>query len=491
MKETTAPDASTNLANNRPLHRRAVQPCHSHVGPNVSTRFKASTAPKASPSRSFRVALVPLIFELYDTLAPELRAKFQRFFTQVSNEFQIENVEFVSCEMVSNLTHLNRVCRDLSSQAVDTIVLAHLSYVPSGEILTALTSIDTPTVLWPAQTMERIIPKKLDVMDVMLNHGVHGTMDIANMLRRAKRPYGVVHGHWREPEFRRDLLEWGQVGALLQSLRRTNPLVLGERFPGMLDLRLEEEPFMKRLGIQPQQVPLTEFVEVRRQVNESAVLEIYEGYLEQFKIAPSLDESLLLRSAKNELVLRHLLEKHESRAIAVNFLDVCAEPEIADSLHLPVSNLMAEGIGYGAEADWETASLVSAMQAVLGVSQVGFAEIFSVDYAGNRVLLRHWGEGNVSQAAGKPWVIRSELNQTSAHTTFPTCSFQFKSGKYSLLNLSVTPDGQGQLITIPGEVDATPLPNCDGVQSLFRADCTNVRELLNRYAILGGRTTSC
>ena len=490
MKENTAvTNPSTDLT------RKHTLPCHAaysncHCGPASNhADSKSSIASKASggtPSRPFRVAMVPLAFELYDRIAPSLRAKLQQFSAQLNDELHIENVEFVPCEMVSNLLHLKRVCNDLVNQAVDTIVVAHLCYVPSGQILAALTSIDTPIVLWPAQPQERIIAEQFAGPDISCNHSVHGTIDLANRLRRAKRPYGVLHGHWQEPEFRRELLEWCQVGAMLQRLRCVNPLVLGERFPDMLDLRLEEEPFIKALRITPRHIPLSEFLEVRRQVNESAVLEVLGNYQERFDIAPSLSEPLLLHSAKNELVLRDLLEKHQSRALAVNFLDVCREPEIADSLHLPASNLMAEGIGYGAETDWETASMISAMQSVLGNDQVGFTEIFSVDYGGNRVLIRHWGEGNPAQSDGKPRIVRSALNHMSSHTPFPICSFQYQPGRYSLLNLNATPEGKGQLITIPGEVDETRLSSCDGVQAFFRADCTNVRELLNQYANFGG-----
>lgn len=480
MKEISAvPNVTTDLSEHRLLRRRINHTDRSHIFAGKGTHLEIS------PNRPFRVAVVPLVFELYDRIMPDLRARLQQFFNKVAAELQIPSMEILPCELVSNLSHMKRICEDFSSQAVDMIVVAHLSYVPSGQILAALLETDTPILLWPAQPMERVITEELDAMDISMNHSVHGTMDLANMLRRAKRPYGVVHGHWEEPAFQRDLIEWAQVGAMLRALRSVNPLVLGERFPDMLDLRLEKEPFMKALGINPYRVPLSEFVEVRHTINESAVLEVFEGYQDRFEIAPSLDEPLLLRSAKNELVLRHLLEKHQSRAVAVNFLDVCVEPEIADALHLPASNLMAEGIGYAAEADWETASMISAMQTVCGNSRVGFTEVFSVDYAENRILLRHWGEGNPAQAAGKPRLVKSVLNHISTYIAFPICDFQYRAGRYSLLNLSVTPEGQGQLVMIPGEIDDALLPNCDGVKSLFKADCTDVRELLNRYATQG------
>ena len=482
MKDfSTTPITTNHLTGNQSVQHRIDRADRQHVQSDGK-----KVRPVGTPTRLLRVGVVPLVFELYDCIAPDFRARAQQFFDKVSRELHIDNVELLPCELVSNLSHMKRVCESLASQNVDTIVVAHLSYVPSGQILEALTTIDTPVLLWPAQPMERIDAETLDGVDVMLNHSVHGTMDLANMLRRANRPYGVVHGHWSEPKFQLDLRLSAQVGAMLQTLRHANPLVLGQRFPDMLDLQLEDEPFIKRLGITPKHVPLAEFAELRHEVSQSDALEVCKSYQQKFRVDSSLEEALLLGSAKNEIVLRRLLEKYQSRALAVNFLDVCAEPEIADALHLPVSNLMSEGVGYGAEADWETASMIAAMQTVLGIDQVGFTEVFSVDYGTNRILLRHWGEGNPTQAAEKPSVIRSVLNHISTYTAFPICDFQFRPGRYSLMNMSATPEGQGQIIVVPGVIEETRLPNCDGVRSLFKSDFKDVRELLNRYAILGG-----
>ena len=237
MKEITASSATTALSGSRPLHHRI-----NHADRPYSFGADGKDILGGSPSRPFRVGVIPLVFELYDRIVPDLRARIQQFFSTVVNELQIENVEFLPCELVSNLSHMKQVCQNFENQTVDTIIITHLSYVPSGQLLSALTSIDTPILLWPAQPLERIEAEEFDALDVLLNHSVHGTMDLANMLRRAKRLCSVVHGHWKEPAFQRNLLEWFQVNAMLQAIRSVNPLVLGERFPDMLDLRLENEP---------------------------------------------------------------------------------------------------------------------------------------------------------------------------------------------------------------------------------------------------------
>ena len=454
-------------------------------GVSVANQQIVSRPSTYRSGRPIRVAMVPLMFELYDRLSPELRGRLQEFFLRVCDEMRIINVCFEACEMVSSGSQMKRVCDELSLRDIDLIVAVHLCYSPSGQMASGLMESRLPLLLWPAQPMERIDTDTFDVGDVFLNHGVHGTMDLANVLRRGGRGYGVVHGNWRGATLQRDLLEWAQVGCMLQSMRGANPLVLGGRFPDMLDLRLEDEPFMQELGICPRDIPLDDFAQTAGSINASAVLELFERYQDKYEIAPSLDESLLLSTARNELALRELLQTHQSRAVAVNFLDMCARPDIADPLHVAVSNLMAEGVGYGAEADWETAVLISGLQAALGHDCVGFTEVFSVDYGGNRLLLRHWGEGNTAQAEGKPRLIRSELNDGNK-VVFSTCDFQYRPGECSLLNMSATPDGQGQLILVRGTVEDTRLRECDGVKALFTPQSFEVEDLLNEYAMLGG-----
>jgi len=60
------------------------------------------------------------------------------------------------------------------------------------------------------------------------------------------------------------------------------------------------------------------------------------------------------------------LSKYSSKAVAINFMEVCNNLDISDSLHVPASILMTEGIGYAGEGNWETAMFMRGLQAAFG-----------------------------------------------------------------------------------------------------------------------------
>ena len=59
---------------------------------------------------------------------------------------------------------------------------------------------------------------------------------------------------------------------------------------------------------------------------------------------------------------------------------------------LAASDLMADGYGYAAEGDTNTASLMCAAQAMIGDAH--FSEMYAMDWELDSVLISHMGEGN-------------------------------------------------------------------------------------------------
>ena len=114
-----------------------------------------------------------------------------------------------------------------------------------------------------------------------------------------------------------------------------------------------------------------------------------------------------------------------------------------------------------------------------------FSEVFSVDYTNNCLLLRHFGEGNTAIANGRPRLVNSHLGEDESFS-FPICDFEFRPGKCSLLNLTTTPDSQGQLFHISGEVLDKSLPHVVGVRALFKPKQPSVADLLDTYTNYGG-----
>ena len=434
-------------------------------------------------NEKFQVAVVPVMVGLYDRLAPELRGRLARFAEQLAQGLSDQHLA-VSCGPVASYqAEIRTACKQFAAAGVDLLVVAHLSYAPSGEIVEALLTHDLPVLIWPAQPMRELVAQEYDRATMMMNHGVHGAQDLANVLRRRGRCFGVLHGHWQQPECAAELLTWARAGRALQAMKRSNPIVLGGRFPEMLDLQLDGAAFVSAFGVSGRAVPLEEFAAAARAATQTAVAEKVRHYRTVFEADETVTDELLAQAGRHELALRAVLQRYESRAVGANFLGLCNHEEIRDSLHLAGSVLMAEGIGYGGEGDWTTAMLLRGLLAA--GQQASFSEIFSVGYDDNRLVLKHWGEGNPQMAREKPIMRTSKCND-ELPAEFMTLDFEFQPGRATLVNINATPDGQGQLITIGGLIEPERLPAMDGPRAVFRPENGDVRALLSDYAYAGG-----
>jgi L-arabinose isomerase len=431
----------------------------------------------------FRIGFLPVMADLYNRLAPDMRPKLAEFSLQLKSDLQGEAIEFITVPVSCTKSEITKACEELERRHIDLLVLGMVSYAPSGQILPALLSAKLPLVLWPAQPMPELFPQEYDFNAVLMNHGVHGAQDIAHVLRRRGRRYGMLHGHHTQDGFLKELLEWCQAGRFLRSLQSCNPCFIGGYFDDMLDLQLENEKFIADLGIVPKEIAIPQFIEVARDISISRVNERKSYYLQKYGCGESLSYTLLEKAVRHELALRELLGQYDSTAVGINFMSLCNNSEISDACHLAACSLMADGIGYAGEGDWTTAMLLRGIFSA-GFS-ASFSEQFSVGYKDNRIVLRHWGEGNPLLARSKPLLKKSSfIDRQKAE--FVIMDFEFRAGPVTLINLTSAADGSGQLISVAGVIEDTHLPAVDGPRAVFRPRVKDVRKLLNDYTTLGG-----
>ena len=431
------------------------------------------------------IGLIPVTLGLYDRLNPQLRAVLQNHVEHVVERLSDDDIKIFCAPVLSSDDQMRQSCRDFARQGIDLLVVSHASYSPSGQISPALLDSQLPLLLWPIQQLQEIVPDQYTRQTISENHGIHGTMDLANVLNRRGKSFGVMHGHWTDKAVRQCLVTWARAGRILKSMRTSNPIVLGDRFQDMVDLQLEDEKFILELGVSSRSIPLAEFCSVSKHVETTEVETRASEYKQQFAIEESLSEPLLQKTVRHELALRRLLAKYDSFAFGINFVSVCNHLEIEDALHVPASILMAEGMGYGGEGDWETAMFLHGLQSAFGLGRASFTEIFSVGYKDQRLVLRHWGEGNIMLSREQPKLIRSAFND-SRKVEFAICDFEFSPGRATLINLTATANSGGQLITIPGNIGKDRLSAASGVRAIFEPETDDIAQLLNDYSTLGG-----
>ncbi len=430
-----------------------------------------------------KIGLLPCMLDLYNRLSPTANECLTKSFKREISNLETDGLEFTLSSLACTQEQVEAECGKLIDKDIDLIVVALAAYCPSGVIAPALLNVNTPILLWPTPTILELDPEKYDPETELLNHGVHAVQDLANTLRKNNKAFGVIHGHWQQESFKEEFENWAKAAKAIRSLQKSNPLQIGGEFADMLDLQIGSDAFIKKLGITHKEVSPDEYHEIWQNVTDEQIEACIKDYRATFVIGDDLDNDLLNKAARGSISLKAVMKKYNSSAAGLNFLGLCNDSRIAEPLHIAGCAIMSEGFGYAGEGDWVTAAFVYAMQQTCGIAS--FSEIFSVGYANNRILLKHWGEGNFAMAGEKPNLYKSRCNDLY-DAEFATVEFEFEQGEITLLNLNSTPDGSGQIITITGAITDDHTPKANGPRALFKPDCEDVRTLLTDYAYNGG-----
>jgi L-arabinose isomerase len=430
-----------------------------------------------------RIGILLPVADLYHRLWSDIDEALERLAARVAERLRGDDLEVFCSPAVSVPQDVETACNDLAGKGVDLLLVALGPYCPSGVLVPALVELRVPVLLWPMQSIARLEPQEYDAETVKLNHGVHAVQDLANVLGKSAKPFGVIHGHHEHPDFLCRLKVWAQAGRIVCSMQNANPVQVGGHFEHMLDLQVGEDQFVRRMDVLPEVVSASEFADLTAAVTEEQTAECVERYRRTFEMGSNAQGPLLAKTARGEVALRGLLEQMESHACGLNFLELCNEERIADGLHVAASMLMSEGLGYAGEGDWVTAVLVRGMQQGFGVAS--FSEIFSIGYDDNRLLLKHWGEGNFALARAQPRLLASTFTDRCS-AEFAIVDFEFEPGPATLVNLNSAADGRGQLVSISGRIDEEHLPKIDGPRGVFKPDRDSVSDLLTEYAYAGG-----
>jgi L-arabinose isomerase len=436
-----------------------------------------------SQADRFRIGMLLPVADLYHRLWSDIDDALTHLASDVADKLQKAGLDVVCSSAVSLPQQVTAACDELVARGVDLLLVAMAPYCPSGVLAPALAQSPVPVLLWPMQSIFKLNPQKYDADAIKLNHGVHAVQDLANVLGKAAKPFGVIHGHQDQREFLHELKRWAQAGRIIRAMQAANPVQVGGHFAHMLDLQVGQDEFIRRMGIKLKAVSTSEFAGLLAEVTQDEIDERVEQYRRTFEMGPGVSDLLLAKTARGEAALRAILTRAESHACGLNFLELCNHEQVADGLHVAASMLMHEGLGYAGEGDWVTAVLVRGMQQGLGVAS--FSEIFTIGYDDNRLLLKHWGEGNFAMARDKPRLLASKFTDRCA-AEFAICDFEFRPGNATLVNLNSTPDGKGQLIGISGRITEHHLPNIDGPRAVFKPLDDDVREVLTEYAYAGG-----
>jgi L-arabinose isomerase len=149
------------------------------------------------------------------------------------------------------------------------------------------------------------------------------------------------------------------------------------------------------------------------------------------------------------------------------------------------SRLMAEGVGFGGEGDLVATAATTMFNWLQ--PPASFTEIFTVDFAGNSLLMSHMGEANVAMARRDrriPLVVRpTPITRTRQRQMCLATSFE--PGEATLVALAQGPGGWRVIVSKGTVEDFGPLPALCVPHFKLRPS-GDVRQFLTAYAAAGG-----
>ena len=437
-----------------------------------------------APERVPRAGLLPFYLKLYDDILPECRAKFDGFVQRIAAGFQARGIAVDAAPVCRIAAEFQAAVKRFEQAGADCIVTLHLAYSPSLEAIDAFCATRLPVVILDA-TMDADFGRRVSPERIMYNHGVHGVMDFASMLRRRRRAFEIVAGHDADPRTLDRAADLVRAAVGAGALRGSRALRVGDAFAGMGDFSVAEVVLAARLGIEVRQIGIDALDGAVRTVTDVAVAaEVGE---DRKRFACELPANAHARSVRVGLGLRHILEAGGYRAFSVNFQAFDRADRPADTMpFLEISKAMGRGIGYAGEGDVLTAALVGALARAFGA--VTFTEVFCADWAGGTLFLSHMGEispavaGDVPRVFAKPFFSGGSLDPAVL-----TCAV--KPGPAVFVNLAPGPGDTFSLIVAPLDVlaeDASLDPAMRDVVRAWVRPRGNVAPFLEAYSRAGG-----
>jgi L-arabinose isomerase len=432
-----------------------------------------------------RVGLLGLTLELYETLAPELRPGREQWVREevVPALADVADITFEGA--VYRREDVDRAVARMESAGAEALLVVLLTYSPSQISLPALRRTRLPIVVWNTQQLFAI-GLTFDGGAMVENHGVHGTQDLSNVLLRSGVRFDYVTSHLKDPGGLDGLRDSFIAASAVRRLREARLGLLGYPFPGMGDFALDTTHMAATLGCEWVMLSVEDYIRRAAAADADEVAALVADYRTSYDVAPDLTNEDLEATARVEAALRAMVAEHDLDALTYQFMAFGEDERTPTVPFVAASRLMAEGIGFGGEGDLIAAAGTALLNWLS--PPASFAEMFTMDFGGNAVLMSHMGEANVAMARSGRKVQLSARSRPITRTRGRqlVLATAFEPGPATLCALTLGPGSRWRIVASKMHIaDFGPLPTLH--EPHFRlVPGGDVREFLTAYAVAGG-----
>ncbi len=435
-----------------------------------------------------KVGLLGLTLEFYERNGPEFREGRERFVREklAPALAGVAEVRFEGACFTREA--VEQAVAGFEADGCDAICVVLLSYSPSLISAPALQRTHLPIVVWNTQELYAVDESYGDA-ELIANHGVHGTHDLCNVLNRAGANFHYVTSHLNDDDPVGELDDFFAAAYAAKRLRKARLGLLGYPFPGMGDFGLDTTHLAATLGCAWEALSVADYVNRCASADAGEVARLVGEYAEAYDVPAEITDEDLAAAARAEVALRGMVADNRLDALTYQFLAFGEDPRVETLPFVAMSRLLAEGVGFGGEGDLISAAGTCLLNWLN--PPASFSEVFTIDFAGNAVLLSHMGEANVAmhRRDRKCRLVKRQRSLVPIRGSQLALAVTFEPGPATLMALTLGPDDRSEWrIVYAPEVqieDFGPLEHLAVPHSKLTPAC-DVRDFLTRYATAGG-----
>ncbi|HEY53150.1 MAG TPA: arabinose isomerase, partial [Caldilineae bacterium] len=430
-----------------------------------------------------KIGLLGLMFDLYERW-PEIKPLLAEFAGELVETLSpFAEVDFPG--VCTTREQVERAVAGFEADGVDLLMVVMLSYAPSHIALPALIRTPLPVLLFNTQQLHAISQQTVS-LDTTRNHGMHGVQDLANVLLRAGRDFHLVTGHYQDERTLAQVKSWCDAARTVRFMRQMQIGLLGHAMEGMGDFGLDETTFLAQAGITVRRIPMKTVADLAQAAPQAEIARQMAADRERFQFQEDITSEEHEASSRLEWALRQILRRRQMHGFAAHFMAIGDDGRLDTLPFLAASKLLGEGYGFGGEGDVTSAAAVAMMAELAGAAN--FTEMFSMDFAGNAVLMMHMGEGNWQMARKDEPVhlLRSALDLVDLRHAPLLPAFSLEPGPATLVSLTTVAEGQLKFIVTEGEVVDFPYVADMGRPHYKFRPQGDLSDFLTRFSLAGG-----
>ncbi len=358
-----------------------------------------------------KAGLLPLYIKLYDDTCPGLRPRLEKFYSKLAVLLEEEGIDVIRNSFCRIDSEFKEAVKNFENEGAQCIITINMAYSPSLESAEALTKTKLPVVVLDTTETYGFGPDQ-DPGEIDYNHGIHGVMDLCNIIKRAGKKYAIAAGHYERSDVIKRTAGLVKAACAAESLAGTRVGSIGGTFNGMGDFQVTADELRERFGVELITSTDSEMKELSDSVTEEEIQAEIKADKKRFAYPKKIDKDIYNANVKACLAVRKWIEKHSLDAFSVNFLKACPEYGLDTMPFAEACKAMERGIGYAGEGDVLDAAFAGVL--IRAFKEASFVEIFCPDWQDDRIFISHMGEMNYALAASKPEMILRTTNYTDS-----------------------------------------------------------------------------